>query len=168
MGTSIMWGSFFCIGTAPGQRQLVTLPPSKQRNAGPPSGRDRVVSLRQRGHFNHISCGSAIEEVESFLVAYPISDSIERAITRQTRANLLGRLLGLPRQRLNFASNFFVADLNFLSLRNPFQDQRSFYFLQRSLTLPRPQAGKVHLLHLLGAQALGRQGAKPRSSRRSI
>ena len=103
-------------------------------------------------------CGPAVQRIQGLLVADAMPNSIQPSILGQSSANLFNGLLGLLRQGVQLAVEFFVADLNLFLVGNLFEYQRCFYLAQCAVALAGPQLGKVHALHVLGAHALRGQG----------
>src|SRR6185437_13479311 len=132
------------IGTSICLVVLSVLPHSRPNNDRLGGGGAKIAALR----------GLAIQEIEGFLVADSISDSIQRSIPCQSSADGLRGLLRLFCDRLNFLLHFLVAYLNFLFFRDLFQQQRRFYVLYRLVSLSGAKAGKVHFLDVFGAHAL--------------
>src|SRR6266478_3596000 len=144
IGTSIIRGSFVFTFT------LSTLLP-----------RGRSRRLRGGSKWSASSSrGLAIQKIEGLLVADSCPNSIEAPIPCQTSAYCLGRLFRLSGQRFQFLIQLFIADLHVLFLRDPFEQQRSFYIVNGLLALSHAQTRQIHFLHLLSGQTLRRQRAQ--------
>ncbi len=89
-----------------------------------------------------------------------MANSIQPTILRQTSADLLYRLFGLPCKLFQVLLEFLFGDFDILLLRDLIQDQSCADFAKRALTLTCAQAVQIHTLHVFGAHSLSRQGAQ--------
>src|SRR6476660_4566663 len=120
IGTSIIFGSFtFTCHTPASPTKFIC------------EGGSKVVRFL---------CGLVIQKVEGLLVADSVSNPIERPIACQTCAHRFRRLFRLRCERFYFTIDFLIADLDFLQIRDPVQQQRSLNLLHCLVALPGAQA----------------------------
>ena len=106
--------------------------------------------------------GLVIKKFEGLLAADSYSDSIEAPILCQTRSHRFERLFRLFCQSFHLPVHFLIADLDFLQVRDPFQQQRRLHIVHCLLPLTSAKPRQVHLLQVFHLHAL--RGQSPQAT----